>query len=49
MGVKEMAGREAIKAAYAKLVKIHHPDVGGDADTFNQIVEAKREAEAAQS
>ncbi len=49
LGVKEMAGREAIKAAYAKLVKIHHPDVGGDADTFNQIVEAKREAEAAQA
>jgi hypothetical protein len=33
------------KAAYIRLVKTAHPDVGGDAAKFNLIVEAWRQAQ----
>jgi hypothetical protein len=29
-----------IKSAYKKLAKIHHPDMGGDAETFKKLNEA---------
>jgi len=35
--------REKIKAAYKKMAKIHHPDVGGDAEMFKRLNEAHRQ------
>ena len=37
LGVKPNAATSTIKAAFRKLAKTHHPDVGGDAEAFNQI------------
>jgi DnaJ-class molecular chaperone len=37
LGVKLTATWSEIKAAYRKLVMIHHPDKGGDAATFRKI------------
>ena len=31
------ASRDAVKAAHRRLVKLHHPDMGGDAESFRRI------------
>lgn len=40
LGVQSNATAEEIKQAYRKLVMQHHPDKGGDAETFKQITNA---------
>lgn len=40
LGLEPGATRQAIKAAHRRLVKRHHPDVGGDAEEFRRINEA---------
>jgi curved DNA-binding protein len=40
LGVKPGATPEEIKSAYKKLVKKHHPDLGGDPEEFKRINEA---------
>jgi len=37
LGVSATATQEEIKAAYRQLRSQHHPDRGGDADTFHKI------------
>lgn len=37
LGVSKTATQDEIKQAYRKLAKIHHPDKGGDAETFKKI------------
>lgn len=40
LGILELtwgATRTAVKAAHRRLVKIHHPDMGGDAESFRRI------------
>ncbi len=37
LGLESGASPEAIKAAHRRLVKRHHPDVGGDAEEFRRI------------
>lgn len=40
LGILELtwgATRNAVKAAHRRLVKIHHPDMGGDAESFRRI------------
>ncbi|HIJ21089.1 MAG TPA: DnaJ domain-containing protein [Deltaproteobacteria bacterium] len=34
------ASNERIKSAYKKMAKIHHPDVGGDEESFKQLQNA---------
>ena len=45
LGISEKAPLSAAKAAYLALVKKEHPDHGGDAAKFNQIVEAWKQAQ----
>lgn len=40
LGLSFGASKEEIKAAYRRLVKIHHPDRGGDSNTFMRIQSA---------
>lgn len=40
LGVDKTASQEDIKKAYRKLAIKHHPDKGGDAETFKKISEA---------
>lgn len=40
LGVEKTATQDEIKKAYRKLAIKHHPDKGGDADTFKKISEA---------
>jgi hypothetical protein len=40
LGVVPGSSEDAIKNAYRKLVKVHHPDLGGKADTFMRIQRA---------
>lgn len=42
LGVDPSATQTVIKAAYRALMKIHHPDVGGDAEKAKEIEEAYR-------
>ena len=37
LGVPKTATQDEIKQAYRKLAKVHHPDKGGDAETFKKI------------
>lgn len=37
LGIKMGATQQEIKKAYRKMSKIHHPDVGGSNDKFNEI------------
>jgi curved DNA-binding protein len=40
LGVAKTATPEELKAAYRKMAKTHHPDLGGDTAKFQQITEA---------
>jgi len=42
LGVKPGATTQEVKAAYRRLAKIHHPDAGGDPETFKKIHAAYR-------
>jgi len=44
LGLKQTATKDEIKTAYRKLVKINHPDKGGDAKKFSEISSAYDEA-----
>lgn len=37
LGVEKTASREAIRNAFLSLSKVHHPDVGGNADDFKKL------------
>jgi len=40
LGLDSGAGTEAIKRAFRRLVKLHHPDVGGSLEAFRRVSEA---------
>lgn len=40
LGVAPNATRREVKAAYRREAKVHHPDVGGDAERFKQVAKA---------
>ena len=40
LGVSKNANSSEIKAAFKKMAKLHHPDTGGNSDTFKNINEA---------
>ena len=40
LGITEKATKDDVVSAYRNLVKIHHPDAGGNADHFKKISEA---------
>ena len=42
LGVSDDAEKDTIKKAYHKLALKHHPDKGGDAETFREVSEAYR-------
>jgi len=42
LGIELSASDETIVAAYRARVKEHHPDVGGDAESFRRIADAYR-------
>lgn len=42
LGLQTGASRQAIKRAYRRLAKEHHPDLGGDGDLFHQLDAAYR-------
>lgn len=44
LGVSQGASLDEIKRAYRDLVKVHHPDVGGDRDTFERVQRAYEDA-----
>lgn len=42
LGIAPGADREAVEAAYRRLIKTHHPDAGGDSDKAKAIIHAYR-------
>lgn len=42
LGLEPGASRQAIKRAYRRLAKAHHPDLGGDAKAFHRLEAAYR-------
>ena len=40
LGLKHGASQDSIKKSYRRLVKQHHPDLGGSADSFRKVNEA---------
>lgn len=42
LGLERGASRDAVKAAHRRLVKRHHPDMGGEAEAFQRIDAAYR-------
>ena len=40
LGLEQGATAEAIKRAHRRLVKLHHPDMGGSAEAFRRVNEA---------
>lgn len=40
LGVEKTADNTVIRAAFIRLAKLHHPDVGGDAVMFDQVQKA---------
>ena len=45
LGVADDADLKVVKAAYRKLVKLYHPDLGGDTQKFLVIQEAFEDIE----
>jgi len=43
LGVKPNASKQDIMNAYRSLAKVHHPDVGGDKETFQRLRKAYEE------
>lgn len=43
LGVEQSADSHKVKSAYRGLLKLHHPDVGGDKDDFDEIQQAYNE------
>lgn len=43
LGIKEYASEVEVKQAYKRLVKIHHPDKGGETEKFVEIQKAYQE------
>lgn len=41
LGISSESSIEDVKLQYRKLSKVHHPDMGGDRKSFEQITEAK--------
>jgi curved DNA-binding protein len=41
LGLKSASSREDVKRAFRQQARQHHPDAGGDAAKFREIVEAK--------
>lgn len=41
LGVRVDASEEEVNAAYKKMAKKHHPDLGGDTRSFQMVLEAK--------
>ena len=37
LGVKKTASADEIKKAFRKLAQKHHPDAGGDEETFKEV------------
>ena len=37
LGLKHGASKDSIKQSYRRLVKLHHPDLGGSADEFHKL------------
>lgn len=44
LGVAPSASNDEIDTAYRRLIKQHHPDVGGDVEAFRRVTEAYRQA-----
>ena len=44
LGLPDTATPDEVKAAWRKLAAVHHPDAGGDAETFNDYQLAYRDA-----
>jgi DnaJ-domain-containing protein 1 len=42
LGLEPGASQAAIKAAYRRLAKSHHPDMGGDGEAFRRLEAAYR-------
>ncbi|QST03125.1 DnaJ domain-containing protein (plasmid) [Pontibacillus sp. ALD_SL1] len=40
LGCSKLDSKETIKKSYRALAKTHHPDRGGDAETFKKIQKA---------
>ena len=40
LGITTMDSYDTIKAKYRQLCKKYHPDLGGDAEKFKEVVEA---------
>ncbi|MBM5790546.1 MAG: J domain-containing protein, partial [Cyanobacteria bacterium M_surface_10_m1_298] len=40
LGLEWGASKQAIKQAHRRLVKLHHPDLGGSAEAFRRVSEA---------
>jgi len=47
LGIRPEASREEITQAYRALARVHHPDVGGDAEAFKRLRAAYEQALAA--
>ena len=44
IGVSQQAPRDEIARAYRVWARLHHPDVGGDADLSREVTAAYQEA-----
>ena len=40
LGIERSANQNEIKKAYFQLARVHHPDKGGDSETFKEIQRA---------
>lgn len=41
LGIRTDASEEEVNVAYKKMAKKHHPDLGGDTQMFQKVLEAK--------
>jgi hypothetical protein len=44
LAVEKVANKKAVIGAYRALAKVHHPDAGGDAETFKRLRRAYEQA-----